>query len=98
MTPYVSAYDKPEMHDVIRNLDAVCKAATPPISLQQACLRWLMHHSALQEGDGIILGAKRIDQLQANVNDCRGGPLSDDIVKALDAAFASVDDGTEKLF
>jgi aflatoxin B1 aldehyde reductase len=33
------------------------------ISSTEASLRWLVHHSALRDGDGIILGATRFDQL-----------------------------------
>ena len=41
------------------------------MSLSEVCLRWLVHHSALGSGDAVILGAKRMNQLEKNVVDCR---------------------------
>lgn len=98
MGAYVNVFDTPVMHEAIRKLDAACKAAEPPLSLQEASLRWLVHHSGLQDGDAIILGAKRTHQLESNVEDARRGPLGDDVSKAVDALWASVDGGKEIVF
>ncbi len=54
------------------------------ISLTEAALRWLLHHSA---ADGVILGASRVEQLDANLAACRAGPLPEELRQALDRAW-----------
>lgn len=80
---FVNTFDKPEMHDKIRSLNATCQEFG--LSLAEVCLRYLMHHSKLGNGDAIILGAKRLQQLEANVEDCRKGPLPQAMVKAVES-------------
>ncbi|KAK3933934.1 NADP-dependent oxidoreductase domain-containing protein [Diplogelasinospora grovesii] len=87
---YSRTYDTPAMHDAIRKLKAVCDATEQPMSLQEVALRWLVHHSALRQGDGIILGAKRIEQLEGNVAGARKGPLEGDVLQAVEGLWATV--------
>lgn len=49
-----------------------------------------MHHSALRADDAVILGAKRVEQLESNVADCRKGPLNAEIVKAVEEMWEEV--------
>ena len=53
-----------------------------------------MHHSVLGEGDGIILGATRIDQLKGNVEMCKKGPLDEELVNAVEELWEAVKDDT----
>ena len=39
------------------------------LSLTEIGLRWLQHHSVLQPGDGVILGASSATQLEQNIVD-----------------------------
>jgi len=57
------------------------------IPLSEAANRWLQHHSMLQPGDGIIVGASKVDQLERNLKEYEGGPLPDDIVMSLENAW-----------
>ena len=82
MAYYPKTYDRPEVNAALRKLHAVCQKHELPLS--EVCLRWLMHHSALGAGDGVIVGAKRIEQLKGNVSDCRKGPLNDELVQAVE--------------
>lgn len=41
----------------------------------EVAIRWIMHHSALRDGDGVILGASRTEQVQETVAMIRKGPL-----------------------
>lgn len=75
VTTYTKLFDKPAMHSAIRILEAACKASDRQLSLQEAALRWIVHHSALRDDNGIILGATRIEQLESNVADIRRGKL-----------------------
>ena len=54
-----------------------------------AALRWLAHHSKLdaKKGDGVILGASRIEQLEENLAAMSGPPLDDTIVEILDRGW-----------
>lgn len=41
------------------------------LSMIEATYRWLTHHSALAEGDGILIGASSLTQLEENLGCCR---------------------------
>ncbi|KAH7033554.1 NADP-dependent oxidoreductase domain-containing protein [Microdochium trichocladiopsis] len=97
---YTQTYDsKAAMHDAVRKLVAACNSSSSAggggggnnnkkITPQEATCRWLLNHSALREGDAIILGASSEAQLVANVAAARVGPLSAD-----DAELRGVLDG-----
>lgn len=61
------------------------------ITMIEAGLRWIMHHSALKikDGkDGVIIGASEVGHVAENLAYLEKGPLPQDIVEALDAAWA----------
>ncbi|PTB50907.1 hypothetical protein M431DRAFT_485606 [Trichoderma harzianum CBS 226.95] len=91
MDQYVSQYDRPAMHDAIRKLKGACDSTSPPLTLQEAALRWIVNHSALGDGDGVIVGAKRIDQLESNVKDARAGPLPEHVRDTIEGLWSEVD-------
>lgn len=67
---------------------AACDAtATPPV---HAALRWMLHHSKLAPGDGVIIGASKVAHLDDNLAGLRGGPLHADVVASLDEGWAAV--------
>ncbi len=49
--------------------------------VKEATLRWFMHHSALGEEDGVILGASSQGQAEENLKACEGGKLPEDVVE-----------------
>ena len=62
------------------------------ISLLEATFKWLLRHSALNQNDGVLLGASSIIQLDQNLDACHAAfvndkPLSDKILKAFDDAW-----------
>lgn len=79
---YCNLYDKPVMHEAMRHLTTVC--SEEGVSATEASLRWLLHHSALIDGDAIIIGGTKIPQIQSNVKMCRNGPLSDKLLAAVE--------------
>lgn len=91
MDQYVSQYDRPAMHDAIRKLKEACDSTSPPLTLQEAALRWIVNHSALGDGDGVIVGAKRVDQLESNVKDARSGPLPEHVRETIEGLWSEVD-------
>ncbi|CAK7212246.1 hypothetical protein SCUCBS95973_001399 [Sporothrix curviconia] len=86
---YVKIYDTPAMHAAVRRLQAVCEAASPPLTTQEASTRWLLHHSALGENDGVIFGAKTVEQIKANAAEMRRGPLPEAVRVVVDGLYAA---------
>jgi aflatoxin B1 aldehyde reductase len=85
---YPDVFDKPSVHAAVRKFYYHCEDNN--ISSTEASLRWLVYHSALREGDGIIIGATRVDQLKGNLEISRKGPLDEEIVKAVEELWESV--------
>ncbi|KAH7928952.1 Aldo/keto reductase [Leucogyrophana mollusca] len=59
------------------------------IRISEAAQRWLQHHSQLRPelGDAVLIGASSLAQLEANLKDCTGGPLPDEVISVLDKAW-----------
>lgn len=58
------------------------------VTLAEASLRWLAHHSKMVDGQsGIILGASKLPHLVENLKGCSSGPLSDKVVQAFEKAW-----------
>jgi len=55
----------------------------------ECALRWLKHHSQLNDdyGDGIVIGSSSVQQLEENLKAVKGGPLPQDIVDALEEGW-----------
>ncbi|CAK7214616.1 hypothetical protein SBRCBS47491_002206 [Sporothrix bragantina] len=67
-------------------------AAKHNTTMIEIALRWLKHHSALDiEGkefnDGILIGASSYEHLESNLKDLEKGPLPQEILDAVDAAW-----------
>ncbi|RDW69223.1 hypothetical protein BP6252_08243 [Coleophoma cylindrospora] len=61
------------------------------MTLAQASLRWLKHHSMLKQdlGDAIIIGASNIKHLEENLSDLEQGPLPEDMLELFQEAWAN---------
>ncbi|CAF0899868.1 unnamed protein product [Didymodactylos carnosus] len=76
-------------------LDAINRLApvveNQGLTFVETALRWLVHHSKLRpfDGDGIIIGASSVEQLDSNLNDLQKGPLPNEVVRAMDEAWQS---------
>lgn len=84
-------YDKPYYRKAVKNLEAVGKKHG--IVLAEISLRWLMWHSELREGDGIILGASRGEQVRGNVEMLRVGKLPDEVLEVIERAWDGIKAG-----
>lgn len=61
------------------------------LTLIEIAMRWTVHHSGLKikdGNDGIIVGVSSIAQLENNLDNAEKGPLPEEVVKALDEAWA----------
>eukprot|EP00751_Fragilariopsis_kerguelensis_P024401 CAMPEP_0170876026 /NCGR_PEP_ID=MMETSP0734-20130129/29347_1 /TAXON_ID=186038 /ORGANISM="Fragilariopsis kerguelensis, Strain L26-C5" /LENGTH=383 /DNA_ID=CAMNT_0011257785 /DNA_START=13 /DNA_END=1164 /DNA_ORIENTATION=+ len=72
--------------------DTTTATATTTISMAEASLRWIRHHSQLEEEDGIIMGSSKISHYHSNMKSLSGGPLPADLVKAFDDAYQLCED------
>jgi len=85
---YTGMYVKENNFEAIKLLqDAADRAG---LTLLEVALRWLQHHSALLPTDGIILGASRIEQLEANIVASEKGPLPESILPVIEDAWKIV--------
>ncbi len=50
----------------------------------------LMFHSDLKEGDGIIIGGSRLEQIGANVDDVSKGRLPEEVLRVVDEIWEMV--------
>ncbi|RYC57391.1 hypothetical protein CHU98_g8812 [Xylaria longipes] len=87
---FTRMYDHPEFHEAIRDLLKIIE----PLDIKpiEAALRWVAYHSILGEKDGIILGATKPEQLLANMEDIRKGPLPQVVVDEIEEIGRKVDE------
>lgn len=55
-------------------------AAAQNMSPVEVAVRWIFHHSALSEEDGVILGASKVDQVKEVLVFAQKGPLPEDVL------------------
>ena len=53
-------------------------------------MRWLMFHSALGEGDGVIVGGSKVEQTERNLVDVRKGRLPQGVVEMVEGVWGMV--------
>lgn len=70
------------------------------LSEAECAFRWLSHHSLMSRemGDKIIIGASSAKQLEQNLLDLEKGPLPEDVVEAMEAAWLRVKGVVPKYF
>ena len=62
------------------------------VSILEATMRWLKHHSALEHNDAFIIGASKPEQLDKSLSFTEQGPLDESLVTAYEnlwKAFAA---------
>lgn len=87
---YRKRYFKDATFEALRIIEPVVEKHN--LTLLETAFRWLTHHSKLniKDGgnDGIIVGVSSEQQLESNLADLEKGPLPDEVLKALDEAWA----------
>jgi len=69
------------------------------VSLLEASMRWLNHHSMLADGDGLILGFSKMDHFQQNIDAVRvSEPLHEAVVNAFDEAWNRIKSDCPKYY
>lgn len=86
--PVFKRYLTDDSIPALRKLHERCDAEG--INILEANMRWLKHHSGLGEGDAVILGASKPEQLDRALTVAEGGPLDDGLVSAFAELWESV--------
>jgi len=84
---YRDRYWKQSYFDAVDEIRKACEAESIPMA--EAGYRWLCNHSCLnaEKGDGILLGASRITQMEQNMKAAEKVELPQTILDAMDAAW-----------
>lgn len=84
---YRDRYWKHSYFDALAEIKTACDAEEIP--MVEAAYRWLVNHSMMksEQGDGILLGASRIEQMEQNLIAAQKGVLPQTILDAMDAAW-----------
>ncbi|KAF9284429.1 hypothetical protein BGZ88_010000 [Linnemannia elongata] len=72
-------------------VESLTKVATAHnLTLLEATLRWMRHHSGLTAKDGILIGSSKVEQLEETLTELEKGPLPEEMVHAFDEAWEHV--------
>ncbi|UJR06804.1 hypothetical protein I4U23_011091 [Adineta vaga] len=84
---YRDRYFKDAYFDALNHITPVIEKHG--LTLIETAYRWLLHHSKLRpfHGDGIVIGASSIEQLESNLKDLQKGSLPDEVVQTLNEAW-----------
>ena len=84
---YRDRYWKPSYFDAVEEIRKGCEKEDIPMA--EASYRWLCNHSCLDttKGDGILLGASSITQMEQNMAAAKKGGLPQSILDAMDKAW-----------
>ena len=84
---YRKRYWKQSYFDAVDEIRIACEEEGVP--MVEAAYRWMAYHSCLDAsmGDGILLGASRIEQMTQNMAALEKGKLPQSILDAMDAAW-----------
>jgi aflatoxin B1 aldehyde reductase len=83
---YRARFSNAANFEALISLRRACDVAD--ISMPNAALRWLLHHSLLEGGDSVIIGVSKLPHLAANLAAWQAGPLPAAVVEACDVAWA----------
>lgn len=82
MTVFKDIYINDTSLELLAKLTSACERQG--IKVKEATLRWYMHHGPLGDGDGVILGASNVQQVEENLDACESGPLPDEVVQSFE--------------
>ncbi|KAF2626686.1 aflatoxin B1 aldehyde reductase-like protein member 2 [Macroventuria anomochaeta] len=85
---YSGMYDKPALREGLKEWSKI--AEKEGLSKAELAYKWVAHHSALTEGDGVIFGASKLSQIEQTAANIKNGKLSDEAVKSIDHLWETV--------
>ena len=72
----------------MKEFDAQAKSHN--LTSVEVAIRWIAHHSALRDEDGIILGASKVEQIRETVSMIKRGPLPEEVLKTAEDLWSAV--------
>lgn len=102
---YLPRFYTPANFEALGLIQSACQDAN--FSMVEASYRWLLRHSALRttddvngDGDGVLLGASSLQQLEENLRSCAGakdeqnGKLPQNVLDAFEKAWGIISNDT----
>jgi len=88
---YSGMYKKTSLIDALDKWEQIAK--DEKISRAELAYRWVTYNSPLkpEHGDGIIIGASSLEQLEQTLKSVNNGPLSDGAVKQIDEVWKTIE-------
>lgn len=88
---YSGMYNKPSYLEALGKWEDIAK--DEGISRAELAYRWVTYNSPLSpdHGDGIIIGARNLEQLQETLTSVNNGPLSQNAVKRIDEVWKTIE-------
>lgn len=89
---YSGMYKRPSYIEALKEWERIAKETG--CSRAELGYRWVKYNSPLQEkyGDGIIVGASSLQQLEQTLKGLEAGPLPDSAVKGIDEVWEKIKD------
>lgn len=88
---YTNLYSKPSYLEALQEWSDIAQEEGIPKA--ELAYRWVAYNSSLKPeyGDGIIVGASSMEQLEQTLKSCNKGPLSEKAVKRIDEVWKKIE-------
>ena len=77
-----------DLHSAMKRFDA--RAKSHNMTPTEIVVRWITHHSALRDEDGIIIGASKTEQVRETAMMIKKGPLPEEVLKTAEDLSSAV--------
>ncbi|KAK8085678.1 Aldo/keto reductase [Apiospora hydei] len=84
-----------DLTSAMKKFDAAVKAQG--LTPAEVALRWLTHHSSLEDDDGVIIGASKLQQVIDTVGLIRKGPLPDALIPLVEELWSGVEEKRQEI-
>lgn len=87
---YLGLYSKPSYLDALDEWESI--ASEEGIPKAELAYRWVSYHSPLkpEQGDAVIFGASKLEQIKQTVEGLKKGPLKESSVKRIDQVWEKI--------
>jgi len=85
---YNELYGKPSLYEGLDDWGEIARDAG--VGKAALAYRWVVYHSALAEGDGVVVGARHVGQLEETLKAIEEGPLEEGIAERASGVWEKV--------
>lgn len=95
---YQGRYWKKSYFDAVKVIEEATKKYG--LTIIEATYRWMAYHSMLngERGDGILIGASKLEHLKQNMASLEAGPLPEDVVASFETAWQLTRENSPEYF